>query len=103
MFEPQTPDDYLDLIDQAVFEIEEAMMAAEYEDVSQEDDLSALLPLLEQLVSELKKLHGAVHAGVHPFGGGQDLPLMAIVRAWKHRIPVSGLLEAINEVQKKGF
>jgi hypothetical protein len=103
MFEPQTPDDYLDLIDQAVYEVEDLMAAAEYEELSQEDDLSAMRPVLQLLLTELKKLHAAVQSGVQPLGSGQDLPFMTLVRQWKTRLPVGGLFEAVNEVQKKGL
>jgi len=98
----RNPDDFLDLIDQAIFEMGELIASAEYEsDV--DDDFTGMLPTHRQILDELKKLHAAVHAGTYALSGGVDLPFMAVVRKFRGRIPISGLLETINEIQKQGF
>ena len=96
------PDDFLDFVDQAIFDMDDLIAYAQDESDT-EGDFAGMLPVYQQIVAELKKLHAAVRAGTHPFGVGQDLPFMALVRKWKARIPIGGLLEAINEAQKKGF
>jgi hypothetical protein len=96
------PDDFLDFVDQAIFDMDDLIAYAQDES-DMEGDFAGMLPIYQQIVTELKKLHAAVQAGTHPFGDGQDLPFMALVRKWKARIPIGGLLEAINEAQKKGF
>jgi hypothetical protein len=62
-----------------------------------------MLPVYQLLRAELEKLHAAVRVGSHAFGAGVDLPFMALVRRYRGRVPISGLLEAINEIQRKGF
>jgi hypothetical protein len=96
------PDDFLDFVDQAVYEMDDLITYAQ-DDSDMEGDFTGMLPVYQQIVVELKKLHAAVRAGTHAFGTGQDLPFMGLVRKWKARIPIFGLLEAINEAQKKGF
>ncbi len=97
-----SPDDFLDLVDQAIYEMDDLIAYAQ-DDSDMEGDFSGMLPIYQQIITELKKFHAAVQADPHPFGAGQDLPFMALVHKWKARIPIGGLLEAINEAQKKGF
>jgi hypothetical protein len=101
MYTPTSVDEYLDLIDQAIFEIEDVLMCAA--DEGDEDwEFSDLLPLYQQLVGELKRLHEAVSGRRHAYGTG-DLPFMAIVRRHQDRIPFSALLEALNRTHLSGF
>ncbi len=95
-------DDFLDLVDQAIYEMDDLIAYAQ-DDSDMEGDFSGMLTIYQQIIAELKKLHAAVRAGTHAFGEGQDLPFMVLVREWKARIPIGGLPEAINEAQKKCF
>ncbi|MBI5613057.1 MAG: hypothetical protein HY942_08360 [Gammaproteobacteria bacterium] len=96
------PDDYLDLVDQAILETDDLIACAQYE-ADSDEDFAGMLPVYQQLRAELEKLHSVVRAGSHAFGAGVDLPLMALVRRYRGRVPIGGLLEAINEIQRKGF
>jgi len=102
MMNAGNPDDYLDLVDQAILETDDLIACAQYE-ADGDEDFAGMVPVYQQLRSELDKLHAAVRAGGHAFGEGVDLPFMALVRRYRGRMPISGLLEAINEIQRKGF
>lgn len=102
MMNAGNPDDFLDLVDQAIFDTDDVIACAQDESDSDED-FAGMLPVYQLLRAELEKLHAAVRAGGHAFGAGVDLPFMAPVRRYRGRIPHAGLLEAINEIQRKGF
>ncbi len=102
MHQPQSPKEYLNLIDQALFEIEDLMRCAEEEgDGIQE--YGAQLPVYEQIAAGLKRLRDEVAKDSHAFGDGKDLAFMPPVRQWKSRIPFHGLLETLNTVHRSGF
>lgn len=68
-----------------------------------EGDFAGMLPVYRKIIAELQKPHVTVCTGTHSFGDGQDLSFMRLVRTQRARIPISGLLEPIDEAQKKGF
>ena len=102
MYVAKTPDEFLDLIDQAIFEIEDLLACAGDEGDS-EYEFTDLLPLYEHLASELKKLHADMKRGAHEFGKGKDLSFMPLVKQWGARIPFRELLGVINETYRSGF
>ncbi|MHB8454869.1 MAG: hypothetical protein ACYDDO_09265 [Acidiferrobacterales bacterium] len=98
----QSHKEYLDLIDQALFEVDDLMRCAEEEgDGVQEYD--AQIPVYEQLAAGLARLRDEVARDTHAFGDGKDLAIMSLVRQWKSRIPFHGLLETLNTVHRSGF
>lgn len=102
MYVPTSVDEYLDLIDQAIFEVEDVLMCAA--DEGDEDwEFSDLLPMYQQIVADLKRLHEAVHARRHVYANGTDLPFMAIVRRHQERIPFNSLFEALNRTHLAGI
>ena len=103
MTTPRTQDEYLDLVDQVIFETEEVLMCADDEGDPEDHEFSDILPVYEQLSKELKKLHADVLQGRHAIGKGEDLPFMPLVAKWKERIPFHDLLAALNYVYKTGF
>lgn len=99
---PTSVDEYLDLIDQAIFEVEDVLACAA--DEGDEDwEFSDMLPVYQQLVDELKRLHEAVHGRRHVYASGTDLPFMVIVRRHQARIPFSTLFEALNRTHLTGI
>lgn len=84
---PQTRDEFLDLVDQLIFGIEEILMCARDEGDPGDFEFSGLLPVYEQLSEEIKKLHVAVLQGRHAFGANQNLAFMPLADKWKERIP----------------
>ncbi len=102
MPEPTTLDEFLALLDDALFEMEDLRAAAEYEDGS-ERDLGEMLPVFEEIEAGLKQLRTGLKDGSRKPGSGQDLPFMGLVHHWKVRIPIARLLERINDLQRKGL
>lgn len=98
----ESKDDFLDLVDQAIYEIDEIMMCAQDEGDPEDYQYSAVLPLFEQMHGQLKALHAAVREGRHAFADGSDLAFMPLVRKWREHIPFHDVLEALNELHKKG-
>lgn len=103
MMTPRTQDEYLDLVDQAIFEIEDVLMCAGDEGDPDDSAFSDILPLYEKLSADLKQLHADILAGRQAVGRGEDLPFMLLVTKWKERIPFHDLLAAVNYTYKTGF
>jgi len=103
MMTPRTQDEYLDLVDQAIYEIEELLMCAQDEGDPEDSEFSDILPVYERLSSELRKLHADVLGSKQIIGKGEDLPFMPLVTQWRDRIPFHDLLTALNYVHKTGF
>lgn len=101
MRNPTTVDEYLDFLDQAIFEANDLLASAE--DEGEMDDLSQYRGVYERLAAELQALHEAVRGGRHHFGVKEDLPFMALARNWKKQLPMYDLLEVLNSVHKRGF
>jgi hypothetical protein len=102
MYQPKTTEDYLELVDQAIFEVEDLIRCAEEEDDAIVE-FASQLSVYQELVQALQKLRADVVAGTHPFGNHQDLPFMPLVRQWRSRIPFHVLLGALNTAHKEGF
>lgn len=101
MYKPKNKDEYLDLVDQAIFETDDLLMSAEEE--GDEDDFGAFVPVYEQIRHGLRQLHADVQADRHAFANGTDLPFMALANKWKTKLPHYSLIEAINSAHKPGF
>jgi len=102
MHQPQTPQEYLDLIEQAMFEVEDLLRCAE-EEGDGVQEFAAQIPGYHQLAAALKRLHTEVADGSHVYAEGEDLAIMPVVRQWKNRIPFYGLLETLNAGHRSGF
>lgn len=100
---PKTVDEYLDLVDQAIYELDELMRCAEDEGDPEDSEFSALPPAFEQLRRGLRQLHAEVVAGAHVFGAGPDLGFLPLARRLGGRLPFRDLLEALNRVHRSGF
>jgi hypothetical protein len=99
---PRTQDEYLDLIDQAIFEIEDVLMCAEDEGDPEDSVFSDILPVYEKLSSDLKKLHADILQGKHVIGQARISPFMPLVSAWKED-SILDLFAALNYTYKTGF
>ncbi|MDA8362566.1 MAG: hypothetical protein M0Z84_01855 [Gammaproteobacteria bacterium] len=102
MHQPQSLEEYLDIIEQAQFEVEDLLRCAEEEGDGLQE-FGARIPIYQQLAAALDRLHAEVADGSHEFGNGQDLAMMPLVREWKTYIPFHGLIETINTVHRSGF
>jgi hypothetical protein len=96
---PKTAEQYVDLVDQALFEIEDLRLAAEY-DV---DSMGEANEFLAELEHEVRKLRNAMADGSYRFGK-DDLPFVKVVAHQDERIlPFKQLLLKINETHIKGL
>ena len=96
---PKTPEEYVDLVDQAIFEIEDLRLAAEYD----MDSMGGASEFLEQLERDVRKLRESMADGSYLFGK-ENLPYVKVVEHQDERIlPFKSLLLKINETHIKGL
>lgn len=96
---PKTVDQYVELVKQAVFEVEELRMATEY-DLEQ---MGGVMTFLDNLEEQVKGLWGSMVQGTYEFRD-EDLPFMRIVNTADDRLlPFKFLLRVINETHRKGL
>lgn len=102
MRKPKNVDDYLELVDQAMFEVGDLIASAEYESDS-DTAFSSLLPELAQIDAGLKALWEEIKSGNYVIGRGEDLPFMEVVAQHREQLPIAGLLDTINLAHKRGL
>lgn len=96
---PKTPAQYVDLVDQALFEIEDLRLAAEYD----MDSMGAATEFLADLEHDVRKLRQSMTDGSYRFGK-ENLPFVTVVENQDERIlPFKQLLLKINETHIKGL
>lgn len=96
---PKTPEEYVDLVDQAVFEIEDLRLAAEYD----MDSMGAATDFLQGLENDVRALRQSMADGSYTFGQ-ENLRFMRVVEPQDERIlPFKQLLMKINETHIKGL
>ena len=96
---PKTAEQYVDLIDQAIFEIEELRLASEYDT----DGMGGASSFMDELEQEIRALRRSMVDGEYAFGK-EDLPYMGIVdKADERLLPFKYLLRMINETHTKGL
>jgi len=102
MYKPKNVDDYVELINQALFEVDDLILCAEDEGES-EAEFSTMMPDLRVIEAGLKALHAEILGGNYVIGRGEDLPFMPVVQKVRKRLPIVMLIDAINSAHKKGF
>ncbi|HWR88031.1 MAG TPA: hypothetical protein VN277_06395 [Acidiferrobacterales bacterium] len=102
MYKVRNVDDYVELVNQALFEIEDLILCAgdEGED---DNEFSIMTPDLRVIEAGLKALHAEILGGSYVIGRGEDLPCMPVVQKVRKRLPIVSLIDAINSAHKKGF
>ncbi|VAW82384.1 hypothetical protein MNBD_GAMMA13-1759 [hydrothermal vent metagenome] len=96
---PKTPEEYVDLVDQALFEIEDLRMAAEYD----MESMGAATEFLSELERDVRKLRASMADGSYHFGK-ENLLFFKVVEHQDERIlPFRQLLLKINETHTKGL
>lgn len=98
MKRPKTVEEYVELVRQAVFEVDDLRACMEYE----LDDLTRFPAFLDPLEEGVKGLYASMERGEYTWGR-EDLPFMAVVKRHEVEIPFSQLLELINETHRKGL
>ncbi len=96
---PQTAAEYVDLVDQAIFELEELRMAAEYD----MESLGKAMDYVDDLEKQMRALRASMADGSYKFGR-EDLPFMDIVRKYDDDVlPFRFLFQMINDTHKLGL
>ena len=96
---PKTVDEYVELVNQAVYEVEELRMAMEYD----EDSLGAAASFLDELEEGVRRLKQQMQEGSYRWASG-DLPFMVIVEKVDDRLlPFKDLLRLINHTHNTGL
>jgi hypothetical protein len=98
---PATPEEFVALVDEAIFEIEELLACAEDEGEVQE--LGDRVAEYREIAGALSRLKSSIASGTHDYGNHGDLEFMAVARAIKGVIPFYSVLEALNLAHKRGF
>jgi len=96
---PSTPEAYVDLVKQALFEIDELRAAIEYDMEGMQDSVS----FVDDLEQAVKQVYNAMADGSYSFQD-KDLPFMEIVRRQGvFSLPFRDLLNLINDTHRKGL
>ncbi len=101
MYKPKNLNEYLRLIDDAVFEMEELIYCAEEEF---DNDMDGMTQSFELIVTELRNFQSAVKAGDIVPGEFNDegfLPL--VVKMQSGRLPVQHLLKELDRIARQGL
>lgn len=100
MKNPKTIDEYIDLVHQAVYEIDELCAIVEED----EERLALLKPFAGELDAQLRKMYDDMISGRYQFDpNGPDLPFMAISARFGQHIPFKKLLSVINHTHRFGL
>jgi hypothetical protein len=102
MQDPRTPEEYLGLLDDVLFELGEMLACAE-EEGDAEGEFKVLAPVYETIARELRAVQSAIGEGRSGLGGGREFGFMPLVKQWKTLIPFAAELEVLNLVYKRGL
>ncbi|AWP23355.1 hypothetical protein C4901_08420 [Acidiferrobacter sp. SPIII_3] len=100
MHTPVNQEEFLDLLDQAIFETRDMLSMIESE--GEDFELGENAGVFEVLERMLVALHTEICAGHHAFGGSA-LAYTDLLARFRSRIPFADVLEMLNTVQKDGF
>ena len=97
---PKTVDEYIDLVHQAVYEVDELRAIVEDDD----ERKSMILPWVDAMDKELRRMFDDMTSGRYQFDpNGPDLPYMEIVKKFGASIPFKQLLNVINHTHRFGL
>ena len=96
---PATMEDYIELVESALFDVEELRMSVEFDMEFMEGALS----FIEPLEKGLRDLLNSLKDGSYEFAD-ENLPFMPIVEAQQNvMLPFKPVLRQINETHRKGL
>lgn len=96
---PTTFDEYLDLVHQVVYEVDELRSCNEED----EEEMERYMAFVDPLDAQLRSLYARMTSGDYTFPSAEDLPFMSIVQAFGQHIPFRRLLEIINQTHRNGL
>jgi len=90
----------IDLVHEAVYEVDELRACLEHDD----DEASTYTPYLDDLDRMLRELHESMVSGKYAgVGKGDDLPFMPLFKKHERSIPFRELLRTINATHREGY
>lgn len=96
---PKTPEAYIELVRQALFEVEELRYAVEFD----MDSMGDALGFLDELEARVRELWNSMESGTYQFAD-EDLPFMKLVERQPDRVlPFKYLLRQINATHRQGL
>jgi len=98
---PQSLDELIDLVHEAIYEIDE--MKVTVEDSDPEDDWERYRAVLERLDGVLRDLYADMAEGRYRAVAGMDLPFAPLIQGLGDEVPLKALLKAINEAHRSGL
>ncbi len=100
MKQPKTVDEYIDLVHQAVYEVDELMSIIGDDSEAYEP----ILPFVADLDNQLRKLYDDMISGRYEFDpNGPDLPFMALADKIGKHMTFKPLLRIINQTHRFGL
>lgn len=96
---PKTVDEYIDLMHQAVYEIDEMRSTLDYDPESAQQ----YGPFIEHLDTQVRKVFDDMIGGRYEWGCGEDLPFYPLVVKYGRFIPFQRLLMTLNDTHKNGL
>ena len=95
----QTADEYVELVRQVIFELEDLQEASAF-DI---DDLAGENSLVDMLLQEMRELYDSMQKGDYLFGR-RDLPVMRLLKnASEDDLPFLKLFYRINRTHTRGL
>ena len=99
MIRARTVDEYIYLIRDAIYEVDEMRASLEFD----EDSMSPYAQFIDDLESSLKHLYQSMLGGTYSWRTG-DLPYTNMIRDLDDKVmPIRALLTRINETHKQGL
>ena len=90
----------IDLVHEAVYEVDELRACLEHDD----DEASTYTPYLDDLDRILRDLHESMVSGQYGgVGRGEDLGYMPLFKKYERSIPFRELLRTINATHREGY
>lgn len=98
MKRPRTAEQYVEMVEQAIVEVQEMRASLEY-DMEGEGGVDAILIPLEEALTQLRQ---SMADGDYHFEN-KDLPFMDLVRRYRSKLPIAELLATINRTHREGL
>ena len=100
MKKAQNLNELIDLVHEAVYEVDELRACLEHDD----EEASTYTPYLDTLDTMLRELHESMVAGKYGgVGQGEDLAFMPLFKKHERDIPFRELLRTINATHREGY
>ena len=100
MKKPANLTELIDLVHEAVYEVDELRACLEHDD----EEASLYTPFLDSLDTMLRGLHESMTSGKYEgVGKGEDLDFLPLFRKHERNIPFRELLRTINATHREGY